>query len=241
MVIVLGGVEKKKLLHTAVVDETSDPKWASEYCLQLPSLDVELEFQVYHHNKIFKNELIGTYSVQLSQVTGLESGVHLNGEMTAKHAPSSTSSSSMQSVGTLSIAMCSYPGKPVPLMSATSIGHQTYWTASPYPSFRLHFERFVYHPGETIKGAILFVSSATAPKKLEGIEISALGKTHFEFRSQQPIGFPSNKEFSTGVHKSSMDFLWFNVRCPVSSKIDFISKIDSLALSIQPCNAIALC
>lgn len=232
MVTVVGGAERKVVAQTAVVDESSDPKWGAEYCVYVPSLDQDLEFQVWHHNKVFKNELIGAYRVRMSDLTGLEMGIKIRGEvrtaasLSSSSSPSSPSSSASGVVGHLSILLCAFPGKPVPIVSPNTItpASQMLWTATPYPSFRLHLERFTYHPGETVKGSIIFVSSSTAPKRLDGLEISATGKTHYEFRSSQPIGHPTTKDFGTGAHKSSFDYFWFLVRCPVSGRVDFSSN-----------------
>lgn len=229
LVVVVGGPEKKKIVQTAVVDETSDPKWSAEYSVQLPSYDVDLEFQVWHHNKVFKNELLGTYRVRLSEVSGLEAGVKVRAEIAPSESSSSSPSHAPAGTPTsphLLLLMCSFPNKPVPLASVNTFTplSQQWWTATAFPAFRLHLDRFSYNPGETVKGSLIYVSSSTAPKKIEGIEISATGKTHFEFRSPQPVGLPATKDMSTNAFKTPLDYFWFIVRCPVSGRVEFSNK-----------------
>jgi hypothetical protein len=196
MVVILGGKEKKKLGNTPVVSGTTDPLFSMETCILFPSLKEVLTFQVFHHNKIFKNDLLGTAELALDALESSEKGAEVRLKI--------------GSAGELIVLV-----RVLPVHAGMPLDAQMFYQLRPYSTLRLHLERFVFVPGELVRGNVIFNAGETA-KRMDFIHIESHGRTHLDFRAPGSLGLPGRADLATNCFITPLDFIWWSVRATVA-------------------------
>lgn len=204
-VTLLAGKERKKLASTCIACDSLDfARWSFETCVLLPDLDV-LTFQLYHHNTLFKNELLGTATLYLTTVSNLQGGATMRLKLEGAERGE---------LVVLVRALAPYAGMPID----TSM----FYTARPYAPIRLHLERYVWVPGELVRGCVIWTGAGD--KRLDWLHLESSGRTHFEFRSQQGLGLPARQDFATKCFITPFNFLWWSVSTKIYDSTEKIVK-----------------
>ena len=197
------GRDGKKLGSTSVAKDAAPggiARWSFEHCLSFPSPQESLLLHLYHHNAIFKNELLGSATLDLAAVSS--TNANQKGQALRMKLERGT--------GTLLVlvrVLQAYAGMPLD----TSL----FYSLRPYSPIRLHLDRYIWLPGETVRGCIVFSGAERSPTPLSWLHLESIGRTHFEFRSQDTLGVPARRDLNGKCYISPFDFLWWSARATV--------------------------
>jgi hypothetical protein len=187
----------RKIATTPTVLGSTEPNWSYETCVLFPSVQENLVFQVFHRNLIFKNDLLGTASLQLDKLSSAEKGIEVRLPLGKAN-------------GELVVLV-----RILPVYAGMPLESTMFYSARPYSNIRLHLERFVYVPGELVRGNVIF-NAGEASKKLDWIHLETLGKTHLDFRSAKSLGLPGSEDFASKCFITPLEFIWWSVRATVA-------------------------
>lgn len=189
-------------------DCVGSARWSFEQCVAFPSLQESLHFHLYRHNIILKNELLGTATLDLASVSAIDKGQVMRLKFDGGKGE----------LVVLVRALQAYAGM--------FLDSSHFYSLRPYSPIRLHLDRYIWVPGEMVRGCVVFCGAEHS--SLDWLHLESMGRTHFEFRSQQSLGLPGRQDLNRQCFITPFDFLWWSVRAPI-----FDSTTDkSLASSL---------